>query len=330
MIELTNIQKVVDQTTVIDIPSLHVKAGECAALLGPVDSGKDVLFQLLIGRIHPTTGTVRLAGVDPYHDQAAFSHLVGVLFPEENFYKRMSVMDNLKFYSRLYRLPKARPLEVLEMVGLVDHAHAGAEKLPSGLSRRLSLGRAILNHPKVLLLVEPFAGCEQVSVTLISQVVRTLVEAGASVLVFSQEAGGLEKVCDKIYCLDQGRIVETIDPREEQQRNRPFMIPARSQEKITLVDPADILYAFAQEDRTYLQTTDECLLTQFTLTELEKRLSRSGFFRAHRAYLVNLQQVKEVIPYTRDSFSLRLKDAAGTKIPLSKSSERELRDLLEY
>ena len=108
------------------------------------------------------------------------------------------------------------------------------------------------------------------------------------------------------------------------------MIPARSNDKIILVDPAEILYVFAQEDRAYLQTVDERLLTQFTLAELEKRLLRSGFFRAHRAYLVNLQQVKEVIPYTRDSFSLRLKDAAGTKIPLSKSAERELRELLEY
>ena len=108
------------------------------------------------------------------------------------------------------------------------------------------------------------------------------------------------------------------------------MIPARAEDKIILIDPAEILYAFAQEDRTYLQTLDERLPTQFTLAELEKRLSRSGFFRAHRAYLVNLQQVKEVIPYTRDSFSLRLKDAAETKIPLSKSAERELRELLEY
>jgi ABC-2 type transport system ATP-binding protein len=120
------------------------------------------------------------------------------------------------------------------------------------------------------------------------------------------------------------------DPREDQQRNRLFMIPARSKDKIILVDPAEILYVFAQDDRTYLQTSEERLPTQFTLAELENRLSRSGFFRVHRAYLVNLQQVKEVIPYTRDSFSLRLKDAAGTVIPLSKSAERELRELLGY
>ena len=141
---------------------------------------------------------------------------------------------------------------------------------------------------------------------------------------------GLENICDIAYHMDHGRISETFSPQQEELLNRPFMIPARAEDKIILIEPADILFVFAQEDRTYLQTLDECLPTQFTLTELEKRLSRSGFFRAHRAYLVNLQQVKEVIPYTRDSFNLRLKDAQGTMIPLSKSAERELRELLEY
>jgi ABC-2 type transport system ATP-binding protein len=330
MITLINLQKVLDQATVIDIPSLEVKAGEVAALVGAVDSNKDILFQVLTGSIRPTTGSVRLAGVDPYHEQLSFSRQVGVLFQDDNLYKRMSVLGNLQFYCRLYRLPKTRPMEVLEQVGLADQAQTSAEKLSPGLSRRLALGRALLTNPKILLLEDPFANCEQVSITLICKVVRRQAQAGAAILVFAREITSLEKLCDKVYRLDQGRIVETYDPREEQQRNRPFMIPARSNDKIILVDPAEILFVFAQEDRAYLQTVDESLLTQFTLAELEKRLSPSGFFRAHRSYLVNLQQVKEVIPYTRDSFSLRLKDAAGTKIPLSKSAERELRELLEY
>ena len=330
MIVLTNLQKVVDQTTVIDIPALEVKAGEVAALVGGVDSGKDILFQLLSGRIHPATGSVCLAGVDPYHERKAFSRQVGVLFPDDNLYKRLSVLGNLQFYCRLYRLPKTRPMEILEYVGLADQAHTIAEKLSPGLSRRLALGRALLANPKILLLVDPFAGCEQVSITLISQVVRRQVEAGVAVLVFAHDTANLENLCDIVYRLEQGRIVESYNPQQEQQRNRPFMIPARAEDKIILIDPAEILYVFAQDDRAYLQTANERLLTQFTLAELEKRLSRSGFFRAHRAYLVNLQQVKEVIPYTRVSFSLRLKDAAGTKIPLSKSAERELRELLEY
>lgn len=330
MIELTDLQKILDQGKVIDIPSLEVKAGEVAALVGAVDSGKDAIFQLLTGRTHPTRGSVHLAGVDPYHEREAFSRQVGVLFSDDNLYKRFSVLGNLQFYCRLRRLPKTRAIEVLEQVGLADQASVSAEKLPPGLTRRLALGRAILNQPKVLLLADPFAGCEQASIKLICQVVRKLAQAGVAALIFTQDTTNLENFCDTVYRLNQGRIIESYDPREEQQRQRPFMVPARGEEKVILIDPADILYVFAQEDRAYLQTSEGRLPTQFTLAELEKRLSRSGFFRAHRAYLVNLQQIKEVIPYTRDSFSLRLKDAAGTEIPLSKSAERELRDLLGY
>ncbi len=330
MIELTDLQKVLDQSTVIDIPLLQVKAGEVVALVGPVDSGKDVLFQLLTGRIRPTNGRVRLAGLDPYHEQGAFSRQVGVLFPEDNLYKRLSVLGNLQFYCRLRRLPKTRAVEVLEQVGLADQASVSVERLSPGLSRRLALGRAILDQPIVLLLADPFAGCDQASIKMICQVVRKLAESGTAVMVFAHDAGGMEMLCDTVYRLDSGRIIDSFDPHEQKQRQRPFMVPARVEEKIILIDPADILYVFAQDDRAYLQTSEGRLPTQFTLAELEKRLSRSGFFRAHRAYLVNLQQVKEVIPYTRDSFTLRLKDTKGTEIPLSKSAERELRELLEY
>jgi ABC-2 type transport system ATP-binding protein len=86
----------------------------------------------------------------------------------------------------------------------------------------------------------------------------------------------------------------------------------------------------AFEGKTMLQTFEEKLPTQFTLNELEDRLKPSGFFRAHRSFLVNLQHVQEVIPYSRNSYSLRLNDAKGTEIPLSKSSAAELKALLGY
>jgi len=329
MIVLTELQKAVDQVTVIDVPALRVESGEISAICGPVDSGKDVLFQLLIGAARPTRGSIQVAGADPFQDRQSFSRQVGVVFAEETLYKRMSVLENIQFFNRLYRLPKTRPAEVLNQVGLADQAAVSVEKLSTGLSRRLALGRAILNHPRVLLLADPFAGCEEISIRLIIQVVRQQTEGGAAVLIFAQEPASLN-FCDTIYLLDKGRVVESYAPGQGEARQRPFMVPARAEDKIVLVDPAEILYAFAQEDRTYLQTVNECLVTQFTLADLEKRLARSGFFRAHRAYLVNLQQVKEVIPFTRDSYSLRLKDATGTKIPLSKSAERELRELLGY
>lgn len=330
MIELESLQKVIDQKTVLDIETLSVKAGEIAALLGPVDSGKDTLFELLTGQSRPTVGEVRLAGIDPFAEKDRFSRQVGVLFSDDNLYKRQSALGNLKFYCRLRRLPRSRAAEVLAQVGLADHADTRVDNLPSSLLRRLAFGRALLHDPVVLLLADPFAKCDDASISLLSKLMRQLADDGAATLIIAQDAANLASLCDMIYRLDQGRIVHAYKPEEERRSELPFMIPARLEGVVALVNPVDILYVMAQDDRAVLQTAEERLPTQFTLTELEKRLARSGFFRAHRGYLVNLQHVREVIPYTRDSFSLRLRDAAGTEIPLSKSAASELRKLLDY
>ena len=329
-IEITNLQKVIDYNTAINIEALTVQEGHIAALIGPIDSGKEVLFELLTGQTRPTMGTVRLFGFDPLEDRETFSRKVGVLFAENNLYQRLSVINNLKFYCRLRRLPRSRADEVLALVGLADQAKVKVDKLPPNLVRRLAIGRAILNHPEILLLVEPFEKCDEHSISLLGKLIRQMADEGVAVLIFAAEPSKLSSLCDMIYRLDQGRIVEAYNPQEEPEPSLPFMIPARLEGRVALVDPVDILFVAAQHDHAYLQTAEDMLPTQFTMTELEKRLSRSGFFRAHRGYLVNLQHVKEVIPYTRDSYSLKLKDAAGTEIPLSKSAARELRELLGF
>ena len=106
VIELLSVQKVIDQKVVLDIEGLSIEGGEIAALVGPVDSGKDALFELLTGRFRPTVGEIRLAGIDPRGDRERFSLQVGVMFAEDNLYKRQSALGNLRFYGRLRRLPK--------------------------------------------------------------------------------------------------------------------------------------------------------------------------------------------------------------------------------
>jgi ABC-2 type transport system ATP-binding protein len=288
------------------------------------------LLEIIIGQTYPTAGTITVEEIEPYIDKDVFGRKVGVLFPENNLYARMTVEANLNFYGRLHRIPKERAEDVMRQVGLADHAHARVEELPSGLARRLTFGRAILHDPPVLILAEPFAKCDEGSVTLLSGLIRQKASEGAAILILAEDDDNLEAACDTVYRLEKGQIVDSYRPSEARYREMPFMIPAKQEGKVDLVDPADIYYVMAQHDRTYLQTAEGQLPTQFTLAELEKRLARSGFFRAHRGYLVNLQHVKEVIPFTRDSYSLRLKDEDGTQIPLSKSAARELRELLGY
>jgi ABC-2 type transport system ATP-binding protein len=330
MIEIKNLQKVVDQNTVLDIEALAVGRGEIVAVVGPTGSGKSILLEILIGQLKPSLGTARLDGLDPIKDRDPFSRKVGVMFLEDGLYKHRSPLANLTFHCRLHGAPKARAREILDQVGLADQAKANLEKLPSGLARRLAFGRAILHEPSVLLLVEPFARCDGASISLLGKLIRQQAEGGAALLILADDSANLDTLCDTIHTINKGRIVETRTPQEESDAELPFKIPVRMEGSVALVNPADILYADAEEGRAYLNTRDARLPTQFTLMELEERLSRSGFFRAHRGYLVNLQHVTEVIPFTRNSFSLRLDDSEGTLIPLSKAAASELRDLLGY
>ncbi len=330
MIAIDHVQKTVGHSTVLDIESLTVEAGRVAAVIGPAGSGKALLLSLLTGQSQPTAGTVRVAGLDPAQEQERLPGRVGVLFAENSLYDRLSATANLEFHCRLRRLPTSRARDVLVQVGLTDHGTMPAGRLPHGLARRLAFGCAILHRPPVLLLAEPFAGCEPASRELITRLIRQLADQGSTALILAREAFGLAGLCDAIYSIENGRIVGSYSPFHDQQHEVPFKVPARLEDQVALVNPADILYASTEGGQILLHTIDSDLPTQFTLTDLEQRLAQRGFFRAHRAYLVNLQRVKSIIPYTRDSFTLILDDADHTEIPLSKASARELRELLGY
>jgi ABC-2 type transport system ATP-binding protein len=329
MIELRGVQKVLGSKTVLDIPELTIRPGETAGVFGPEGSGNDVLFALLTGRMRPTLGTIRVGGIDPVVHPSDLSRIAGIVFADDAIYKYLTVEANLAFHSDLYGLPKQRVDEVLHRVGLADQAKAKADSLPPGLKRRLAFGRAILHRPKVLILQELFTRCDETTITLLGNQLRALAEENIGILLLASEPAHLAPLCGRKYDLRNGKILETRDDQETTPRPT-FRLPVKTEDKVILLNPADILYADASEGRTFLVTTEGRLPAPYTLAELESKLSRSGFFRAHRSILVNLQHVKEVIPYTRNSFSIRLDDPAGMKIPLSKSAAAELKTFFGY
>lgn len=330
MLEIRGMQKVQDGKTILDIPSFEVMDGQIAGLIAREGSGGDVLISLLTGRSQPSAGTIHLAGIEPYRDHTALSQVLGVVFAEDTVYKNLGVLANLNFIARLHGLPKESVETTLSLVGLADHRRMPAGKLSPSLLRRLVFGCAIMHAPKFLLLVEPMRRCDESSVNLLSSLIGQLANDGAGILVISADAAELAKLCDQVYELQEGHIAKVESSPGENIQGQPFKIPVKTEDKVLLLNPADILYADASGDRAYLVTLEGRLPTQYTLTELEKRLERGGFFRAHRSYLVNLQHVREVIPFTRNAYSLRLDDPAGTQIPLSKSAAAELRELLNF
>ncbi len=330
MIELKNLQKVVGSTTVLDIDRLVVSDGEVTAILAGEGGGRDELVSLLLGQARPTAGTVSVAGFDPVLEkEAAASHL-GVLFNENALYERLTARMNLVFYCRLRGLPTRRADEVLEEVGISDHASIQAGKLSPALARRLAFGRAILNRPSALILIHPFASSDSSSSALMDRLIRREADRGAAILIFAPEGAGLVHLCKTIYLLEQGRLTRTDYQADARRLEMPFKVPARQEGQVALINLPEILYASTEESQTLLHTVQAEIPSHLTLSELEERLVPHGFFRAHRGFLVNLQRVKSIIPYTRDSFTLILDDPAGTEIPLSKSAAKELREMLGY
>lgn len=330
MIELTNVQKVIGQTTVLDIASLVVQPGDTAAVVGPEGSGRGELLALLLGQARPTAGSVRICGLDPFQDRETVLRRIGALLPQDGLYERQSVRSNLVFYCRLRGLAASRADVVLEKVGLTDRASMSAGKLPASLGRRLAFGRAILTEPAALILVNPFAGSDSASSTLMVRLIRQEAERGAAILILTNEAAGLAHLCQAVYFLEQGKLSQAETPTEVRHLEMPFKVPARLEGKVALVNLPDILFVSTEEGHALLHTTQGDFPSHLTITELEERLMQHGFFRAHRAYLVNLQRIKSIIPYTRDSFTLILDDATGTEIPLSKTSAKTLKDMLGY
>lgn len=325
----TGLQKTSDDAPALQIDALTVNGGEVVALVGPARSGKELLQALVTGRERPSAGLVRVSGLDPVAEQDALSRALGVLFAEDRLYPRQSALGNLTFYTRLLGIERQRAATVLDEIGLGDQGNTRAAALSSGQSRRLALGRALLHQPGNLLLIEPFDRCDEDSIRQISDIIRKQADAGVAVLILASGSSQVQALANTIYPLENGLLGTPIRPDEAAER-LPFKIAVRMEGRVALINPADILFAEASDGRIYLQTTTERLATPFTMTELEQRLSRQGFFRAHRSYLVNLQHVGEIIPYTRSSFSLKLNDAAETKVPLSKESAAELRELLDY
>ena len=327
MVYIHNLQKTIGETTVINITDLQIQPGKIIAITGSANSGLHTLFDILIGKIGTTTGRIEMSRRPPDNHEAFVSSL-GVLFEQDTLYPYMSVEANLRFISQLYQLDRQAVDHVLDIVGLNDHRRVLASKLPSGLMRRLALGRALLHDPSILILFNPFARCDENTIALITSLLIQQREQEKTILILSPSSDHLY-FCDQRLLLQHGEV-SPVEPTDGHVIPMPFRIPVRMDGKVALVNPADVLYITIQDGQVILYTDDEHFPLQLNLTELDERLSQSGFFRAHRAYLVNLQRVKDIISYTRDSYNLRLDDEAATQIPLSKNAANELKKLFNY
>lgn len=343
MLEVRRLEKVIESHTVLSIDALEVHAGEIVAVIGQVNSGKSLLVRLLSGALPASGGSIMLNGQELSASSMA-RQCVGVLFEEDLLYERHSAVGNLELYCQLRKIPHRRIGEVLALVGLSDQANKPVVKLSPTAQRRLAFARVLLSKPPLVLLDQPALRADMDTQLLFAHLITQAASEGAAVLVTDEDLFWAGKFCTRVVELEDGRIlhtramergqeaVEMVEPAVPvpPERLQPFKVPARKDDRILLYDPGDILFATSRDGKTYLRTANEEATTNLTLSELETRLAGRGFFKAHRAYLVNLQHIKAVIQFTRNSYTLQLNDTQETMIPLSKQSEKELQTLLGY
>lgn len=339
MLQIRRLEKIFDGRSVLSIDALDIETGEIVAVIGPTGSGKTLLIRLLAGALIPGSGDILLDGehISPVAHSARKQ--IGVLFEEDLLYDRQSARNNLIFACHVYGVSVSRVESVLAQVGLSDLAQKTVSKLAVSAQRRLAFARGLLGQHRLLLLDRPILRADLDTQELFARLIKQAAADGAMVLLTDEDLTWASKCCTRVIELDSGHVMhgyefergsENMAVATAPEHFTPFKVPARKEDRILLYDPGDILYATSRESKTYLRTANEEAVTSFTLQELESRLIARGFFKAHRAYLVNLQHIKAVIQYTRNSYLLQLDDQQETMIPLSKQSEKDLQDLLGY
>ncbi len=336
MLQVRRLEKISEGRSVLAIDALDIDAGEVVAVIGPAKSGKTLLIRLLSGTIPPSGGSIVCNG-ECISDAGHIRGQIGVLFEEDLLYERHSVQGNLKFHCQMHGQPTSRIGDILTRIGLSDQAQKAVNKLTPAAQRRLAFARLLVGQHRLWLLDEPIARTDLDTQELFARLIKQAAADGAAILLTDEDLNWAGKCCTRVVELGDGRVTNTYalegaNDKETSapERFSPFKVPARKEDRILLYDPSDILYATSRDGKTYLRTDSEEAVTNFTLQELETRLTGRGFFKAHRAYLVNFQHIKAVIQFTRNSYSLQLDDKQQTMIPLSKQSEKDLQELLGY
>ena len=189
---------------------VSVPWGETAVLFGPNGAGKTTLLRILAGLSRPDAGDVRIAGLWMRRSGGRARTLVGFVGHQTLLYSDLTCRENLAFYAKLYGIdhPASRIGDVLDRMNLADRVDRRVRTLSHGMQKRLSVARAILHEPTVLLLDEPESGLDTDSVASLGQLLDDWSASGKSALLTTHSAEIGQAWADRILTLDRGRLTE--------------------------------------------------------------------------------------------------------------------------
>lgn len=204
--------------TAVDGISFDVHAGEAFGFLGPNGAGKTSTMRMIACASPTSGGELRVLSMNPQLDASRIKARLGVVPQQDNLDTEITVRENLLMYARYFDIPRhvaeTRADELLEFVELRDRAGAQVEPLSGGMKRRLTIARALVNEPDLILLDEPTTGLDPQARHVVWERLYQLKRRGATLLLTTHYMDEAERLCDRLVVMDKAKIVAEGSPRE--------------------------------------------------------------------------------------------------------------------
>lgn len=264
--------------------------------------------------------------------QKCFTPSDGFVEDSGALYDNMSIKQYLSFFAGLSG-SKQQLDSAVEQMHLADILKKKISKCSDGEKVRLRIAREISKGAEDFFLVNPIAFSDEESKKIILGWMETFYEKNGRLATLSVShrdtcicpGGHYEILEEGIRCIDQPEVTE-------ENPDLPVIskISVSYNKKTFLFNPEEIDYVEANDGKVYVYVRQEQYLGSYKMSELEEKLTKFGFFRCHRSYIVNMQKVTELVKWTRNSYSLRLIGYGKTDVPLSKGKIQELRGMYEF
>jgi heme exporter protein A len=216
MIQVCDLTKSFGPRIALGGVNLSIEAGESVILMGPNGAGKTTLLRILATLSKPTSGAVRIAGLDPARSGEEIRRRIGFLSHRTLLYDDLTAEQNLRFYARMYDLDEspAYILGLLERVGLATRRHDLVRTFSRGMQQRLAVARAVLHHPQVLLLDEPYTGLDPNAARILTDFLTEMAREGCTVLLSTHDLERGLRMGQRAVVLVRGRVLHDV-PRAE-------------------------------------------------------------------------------------------------------------------
>ncbi len=218
LFEARDLTKRYGDATVVEALSFRIDAGECLGVIGPNGAGKTTTIRMCLGLTEPDGGEIRALGLRMPRDALAIKAQLGVVTQFDSLDPDFSCAENLLVYGRYFGLPEQRIREripqLLEFAALSHKADARPGELSGGMRRRLSLARALVNDPRLLMLDEPTTGLDPQARHLMWEQLQALLQQGKSILLTTHFMDEAERLCGRLLVLDHGRKIAEGRPRD--------------------------------------------------------------------------------------------------------------------